>query len=66
VRLRQALFEVHPDSPTYRLTLTALTEIGEALVELGYAEDLNRLLRFRVLDGDRVGCPTSWDIYPVP
>lgn len=53
VRLQRELAEADPSSSEYDLTIQAFRQMGYGLITAGYEEDLDRLLRMRVLDGGR-------------
>jgi hypothetical protein len=53
IRLQVDLSEADPLSSTYQATIHAFRQIGYALITSGFEDDLDRLLRFRVLDGGR-------------
>jgi hypothetical protein len=53
IRLQQELIEADPSSSAYQATIQAFRQMGYALITSGYEEDLDRLLRMRVLDGGR-------------
>jgi len=53
VRLQRARAEADPASAAYQTTIHAFRQMGYALISSGFEEDLDRLLRLRVLDGGR-------------
>lgn len=60
VRLQRELVDADPASSAYQGTIHAFRQMGYALIASGYEEDLDRLLRLRVLDGGRaVPAPSS-------
>jgi len=65
VRLQQELVDADPASSSYAATIQAFRQMGYALIAAGYEEDLDRLLRIRVLDGGQVD-PTPRDERHVP
>jgi len=56
VQLQHELIEADPMSSTYQSTIHAFRQMGYTLITSGFEEDLDRLLRLRVLDGGRA-CP---------
>jgi hypothetical protein len=66
VRLQRELAEADPASTAYQTTIHAFRQMGYALISSGFEEDLDRLLRLRVLDGGRsVPAPTQARSRPV-
>lgn len=53
VRLQRELTEADPASSSYQSTIYAFRQMGHALIASGFEEDLDRLLRIRILDGGR-------------
>ena len=53
IRLQQELIDADPSSSSYQATIQAFRQMGYALITSGFEEDLDRLLRMRVLDGGR-------------
>jgi hypothetical protein len=53
VRLQRELADADPASGAYDVTIQAFQQMGYGLITAGYEEDLDRLLRIRVLDGGR-------------
>ncbi|HEX6506004.1 MAG TPA: hypothetical protein VF221_00075 [Chloroflexota bacterium] len=53
VRLQHELLEADPSSSAYQATIHAFRQMGYALITSGFEDDLDRLLRLRVLDGGR-------------
>ena len=53
VRLQRELLESDPSSGAYQATIYAFRQMGFALISSGFEEDLDRLLRMRVIDGGR-------------
>jgi hypothetical protein len=53
VRLQRDLVDADPASAAYQTTIHAFRQMGYALISSGFEEDLDRLLRLRVLDGGR-------------
>ena len=53
VRLQRELLDLDPSSAAYQATIYAFRQMGYALISSGFEEDLDRLLRLRVLDGGR-------------
>lgn len=65
VRLQQELIDADPASSSYNATIQAFRQMGYALITAGFEEDLDRLLRIRVLDGGRAA-PTPRDERHIP
>lgn len=53
VRLQRRLMEADPTSSSYQATIHAFRQLGHTLISSGFEDDLDRLLRIRVLDGGR-------------
>lgn len=53
VRLQRDLIDADPASAAYGATILAFRQMGYALISSGFEEDLDRLLRLRVLEGGR-------------
>lgn len=53
VRLQQELLDADPMSSTYQTTIQAFRQMGYLLISSGFEDDLDRLLRIRVLPGGR-------------
>lgn len=53
VRLQRDLLDSDPSSAAYGATMYAFRQMGYALISSGFEEDLDRLLRLRVMDGGR-------------
>jgi len=53
VRLQRDLLDSDPSSAAYEATIYAFRQMGYALISSGFEDDLDRLLRLRVLDGGR-------------
>jgi hypothetical protein len=53
VRLQRDLLDSDPSSATYQATIYAFRQLGFALISSGFEDDLDRLLRLRVIDGGR-------------
>ena len=53
VRLQRELIEGDPAGSSYQATIHAFRQMGYSLISAGYEEDLDRLLRIRVLEGGR-------------
>jgi len=53
VRLQRELVDADPAWGAYDVTIQAFRQMGYSLITAGYEEDLDRLLRIRVLDGGR-------------
>src|SRR5438270_5105236 len=51
VRLQRDMVDADPASAAYQTTIQAFRQMGYALISSGFEEDLDRLLRLRVLDG---------------
>jgi len=53
VQLQHDIMEADPSSSTYQVTVRAFRQMGHMLMTAGFEEDLDRLLRFRVIEGGR-------------
>ena len=53
LRLQRDLIDGDPASSGYQATIHAFRQMGYALISFGLEEDLDRLLRLRVLEGGR-------------
>lgn len=53
VQLQRELIDGDPASSAYQATIHAFRQLGYALIASGYEDDLDRLLRLRVIDGGR-------------
>lgn len=53
MRLQRDLLEENPSSSAYQATMHAFRQMGYAMITSGFEDDLDRLLRIRVLDGGR-------------
>lgn len=53
MRLQRELMEADPSSATYQSIMHAFRQMGYILISSGFEDDLDRLLRIRVLDGGR-------------
>jgi hypothetical protein len=53
VRLQRELIDSDPASAAYQATIQAFRQMGYALITSGFEDDLDRLLRIRVIDGGR-------------
>ncbi|HLJ67933.1 MAG TPA: hypothetical protein VKX16_11290 [Chloroflexota bacterium] len=51
VSLQRDLSEEDPASSSYQATIHAFRQLGHVLIHAGLEDDLDRLLRLRVLDG---------------
>ncbi|MDQ2743371.1 MAG: hypothetical protein M3Z66_13910 [Chloroflexota bacterium] len=51
VRLQRDLVDGDPATSAYQGTIHAFRQMGYALINSGFEDDLDRLLRIRVLDG---------------
>jgi hypothetical protein len=60
IYLQRQLMEAEPSSPAYQGTIRAFRQMGYTLITSGFEEDLDRLLRIRVLEGGR-GTPRHPD-----
>ncbi len=56
VQLQNDLVESDPGSSAYQATVHAFRHLGYALIANGFEDDLDRLLRIRVIEGGRK-CP---------
>ena len=55
MHLQRQLLEAEPSSSTYQATMHAFRRMGYTLITSGFEDDLDRLLRIRVLDGGKSG-----------
>jgi hypothetical protein len=55
MHLQRQLLDAEPSSSTYQATMHAFRRMGYTLITSGFEEDLDRLLRIRVLDGGKAG-----------
>lgn len=53
VRLQRDLVSTDPASAAYHSTVHAFRQMGYTLISSGFEEDLDRLLRLRLVDGGR-------------
>lgn len=53
MRLQRELIEADPASSSYQATMHAFRQMGYVLITSGFEDDLDRLLRIRVLEGGR-------------
>jgi hypothetical protein len=53
VKLQRDLIDGDPSSSSYQATIHAFRQMGYALINSGFEDDLDRLLRLRILDGGR-------------
>jgi hypothetical protein len=53
VHLQHELIDADPMSSAYQATIHAFRQMGYTLITSGFEDDLDRLLRLRVLDGGR-------------
>lgn len=61
LRLQRDLLEGNPASSEYQTTIHAFRQMGYLMISSGFEEDLDRLLRIRVLDGGRSKpLPKEW------
>jgi hypothetical protein len=51
MRLQRELLDTDPSSSAYQSTMHAFRQMGYVLISSGFEDDLDRLLRIRVLDG---------------
>jgi hypothetical protein len=65
VKLQHELIDADPSSSSYAATIQSFRQMGYALISAGFEEDLDRLLRIRVLDGGNA-TPSSRDERHVP
>lgn len=65
VKLQRELIDADPSSSAYQNTIHAFRQMGYVLISSGFEDDLDRLLRIRVLDGGR-STPSSPDERSVP
>ena len=66
VRLQRDLVDADPTSISYGRTINAFRHMGYVLISSGFEEDLDRLLRLRVLEGGQPArTPVSTRTRPV-
>lgn len=53
LQLQRELLEGDPGSSAYQSSIHAFRQIGYALISSGFEDDLDRLLRIRVVNGGR-------------
>lgn len=53
VQLQRQLLAAEPSSSDYQATMHAFRRMGYTLITSGFEDDLDRLLRIRVLDGGK-------------
>lgn len=53
VRLQHDLVDGDPASSAYAATIQSFRQMGYALISSGFEDDLDRLLRIRILEGGR-------------
>ena len=53
MRLQRDLMEADPSSSAYQSIMHAFRQMGYVLISSGFEDDLDRLLRIRILDGGR-------------
>lgn len=51
IHLQRQLLDAEPSSSTYQAAMHAFRRMGYTLITSGFEDDLDRLLRIRVLDG---------------
>jgi hypothetical protein len=51
--LQREIVEGEPGTSTYRATIHAFRQLGYVLMSCGFEEDLDRLLRIRIVEGGR-------------
>lgn len=51
VQLQRELIDGDPSSSAYQATIHAFRQLGYTLIASGYEDDLDRLLRLRVIEG---------------
>lgn len=61
LHLQRQLLDAEPSSSTYQATMHAFRRMGYTLITSGFEDDLDRLLRIRVLDGGKSGHGESHD-----
>jgi hypothetical protein len=64
MHLQRQLLDAEPSSSTYQATMHAFRRMGYTLITSGFEEDLDRLLRIRVLEGGKPHRVESRDSYP--
>jgi hypothetical protein len=65
VKLQRELMDADPSSSAYQTTIHAFRQMGYVLITSGFEEDLDRLLRIRILDGGRaVPAPAEERVVP--
>jgi hypothetical protein len=65
VRLQHELAGADPAASSYSATIQSFRQLGYALITAGFEEDLDRLLRIRVLDGGKA-TPSRKDERQIP
>lgn len=53
VKLQRDIIDGDPASSAYAATIQSFRQMGYALISYGFEDDLDRLLRIRVLEGGR-------------
>lgn len=61
IHLQRQLLDAEPSSSTYQATMHAFRRMGYTLITSGFEDDLDRLLRIRVLDGGKARRGESGD-----
>lgn len=65
VHLQRELMDADPSSSAYQNTIHAFRQMGYVLISSGFEDDLDRLLRIRVIDGGRTA-PSSREERSIP
>lgn len=55
LRLQRELIDGDPAASSYQATIHAFRQMGYTLITSGFEEDLDRLLRLRVVEGGKPG-----------
>ena len=53
VTLQRDIMNANPGSSAYRATIGAFRQMGHVMIKSGFEDDVDRLLRFRIIDGGR-------------
>lgn len=53
VQLQRDIMESDPSSSAYHATIRSFRQMGQVLISAGFEEDLDRLLRLRIIEGER-------------
>lgn len=61
IHLQRQLLDAEPSSSTYQAAMHAFRRMGCTLITSGFEDDLDRLLRIRVLEGGRADRDSARD-----